>query len=234
MITVQHPLGTFACWDDIVGRALQTGVFWDEQIRVVLDAGDPAGWAIDIGANIGFHTVHLARRYAHVVAVEAHPKTFELLQANLAANGVADKVTALNLAAFDRRVAMALAPGELVGWHIPDDLDLSQCYSASSVVFLPAEAVGKLPLVEGWPLDDVLPPGCDVQVIKTDAQGCDLRALMGLEQTIARCRPVVAFEIEQDIARHHGDSWADHASWLEARGYEVWRLHDQTCDFGAR
>jgi len=59
---------------------------------------------IEIGANIGSHTVELLKRYGaeNVVAIEPDPGNFELLQHNVLANGVYDRVAMLQLALSDR------------------------------------------------------------------------------------------------------------------------------------
>ena len=54
--------GTFRCFDgDAVGNALAEGRFWDAHLRPFMDEAATVytGWAIDIGAYIGFHTVYL-------------------------------------------------------------------------------------------------------------------------------------------------------------------------------
>lgn len=233
-LSIAHPLGTFRAWPDIVGNILQTGVFWDEQIRPSMDAGDPAGWAIDLGANIGFHTVYLARRYAQVIAVEAHPSTYQLLLENLKANGVLEKVYPFHYAAYDREIEMALAPAEYVGWPIPDEIDLSSCTYGSSVAFLPIDKHPKPAMVRGGPIDAFVPPDAHVSMIKCDVQGCDLRALMGLEKTIRRCRPVICYEVETSAAVWHGDHLPDHEAWFDTLGYDVSVIQVGLWDFAAR
>ena len=54
-----------------------------------------------VGAHIGTLVVPLARHAAHVMAIEANPDTFELLNLNLLLNGCAN-VEALQLAAGER------------------------------------------------------------------------------------------------------------------------------------
>jgi len=44
--------------------------------------------AIDMGANMGFHSVHMALLGCHVLSFEPSPDTFDLLQANIRLNGL--------------------------------------------------------------------------------------------------------------------------------------------------
>jgi FkbM family methyltransferase len=61
---------------------------------------EPPRLIVDGGANIGLATLRLARRhpYATVIAVEAEPRTFALLQHNVSENGLAGRVELHNAA----------------------------------------------------------------------------------------------------------------------------------------
>jgi hypothetical protein len=58
-------------------------------------------------------------------------------------------------------------------------------------------------------LDTILDPSRPISLIKIDAQGCDLRALVGLRETIERWHPPILFEWEANLAALHGDDWWD-------------------------
>ncbi len=76
--------------------------------------GGAAGLAgrsvLEIGANIGSHTVELIKHYevASVVAIEPHPGNCGLLRQNVMVNGVADRVHLLELALSDRDGSVSL------------------------------------------------------------------------------------------------------------------------------
>lgn len=216
---IQHPLGRFEAWHDNIGAALARGDFWDAHLRPIFDAVDPACWAIDVGANVGFHTTYLARRYAQVIAVEPHPATVGLLSENLRLNQVIDRVTVIQAAAYDRLTELAISTE--VEFPIPDEWHLDTCTSASSICFVPLDqAHGRL-VIKTVVLDDVVPPGSPIGLIKVDAQGCDLRVLRGLEQTIRRCRPIVVFEIEPKYMSWHGDPPEGCHTFLAGLDYTV-------------
>jgi len=60
MRTVTGPWGSFRAWDhDILGNAIAKGEFWDQQIQPFIDEADSTGWALDLGANIGWFTVYM-------------------------------------------------------------------------------------------------------------------------------------------------------------------------------
>jgi FkbM family methyltransferase len=211
--------GAFWVWDqDHQGVVIESGTWWDEQIRSAIDqAAAPAKWAIDIGASIGWFTCYMAKSFARVVSVEAHPGTFEILTRNVReVRGLDEsRVLLLQGAAYDRAQGMRLATGGMVGWPMPDDLN--QTPSASSIAFIPSLDIE--PLVQTLVLDESIPEDAPVGLVKVDAQGCDLRALRGLRKTLARCRPRVIFEFEQTLSSWHGDAWDDYLEFFKRAGY---------------
>ncbi len=75
---------------------------------------------LEIGANIGSHTVEMIRRYRarSVLAIEPHPDNCELLRQNVLANGVAERVSLLEVALSDQDGSVALeVSGDNSGDH---------------------------------------------------------------------------------------------------------------------
>jgi hypothetical protein len=68
--------------------------------------------------------------------------------------------------------------------------------------------------IKAYDLDQFIQPQEQVCLIKSDAQGCDLKALQGLRQTIERCRPAILFEFEERLALYQGQTWADYLEFL--------------------
>lgn len=236
MRTVTGPWGTFRGWDgDIVSHVISTGFFWDQQIQPFLDEADPTGWALDLGANIGWFTVYLAKRFAHVLAVEAHPETAKLLQENIELHGVGEKVTCSIGAAYDRVSLLQIASVEQLGWPVPSDTNLDLTPNAASLAFIP-NGSGRGLTVPAYPIDRVLARYGSPRVtcIKVDCQGCDLKALEGLQQTIARDRPLIVFEYEHGPSLWHGDTWEDYEAFFREQRYRVTRIREDLGDYVAR
>ena len=75
---------------------------------------------LEIGANIGSHTVELITRYGarSVLAIEPHPDNCELLRQNVLANGVAERVSLLEMALSDQDGSVELeVSGDNSGDH---------------------------------------------------------------------------------------------------------------------
>jgi FkbM family methyltransferase len=70
----------------------------------------PGTSIVEIGANIGSHTVEMLKRYGarSVVALEPDPGNCELLRQNVLLNGLSDRVTLLALAVSDHDGAVHL------------------------------------------------------------------------------------------------------------------------------
>ena len=227
MRLVQSVLGPFAVWDaDHLGQQLEAGTWWDAHLRPFLDSADPSGWAIDIGANVGWFTRYLLQRHAGVIAVEAHIDTFQLLVQNVPPG---ERAILLHGVAYDRPAWFDRAPNALLGWSADS---MAQCPNASSVAFVRCHTPA-YPAVPGVVVDHTV-GDLRVSLIKVDAQGCDLRALRGLRQTIRRDRPLIVFEFEEAAASWHGDDWDDYEQFFAREGYGVERVREDLWDFVAR
>jgi FkbM family methyltransferase len=228
---VSKHVGPIWVWSDAPGHFIETGSWWDQQLQPYIDqVADATAWAIDLGANIGWFSIYLAGLFQHVVSVEAHPQTFDLLLRNIAERALTN-VHAINCAAYDRATTLRLAPTAFVGF--PVTTDLGDCASASSVAFATPEALRGEGLLSigARRIDDNIPPRAHVALIKCDVQGCDLRALMGLEDTIRRCRPRILWELEGGLVRLHDDHQEDYAAFFTRLDYSVTRIREDLWDY---
>jgi FkbM family methyltransferase len=134
---------------------------------------------VDVGANIGSHTIHGSRLVGgngKVFSIEADPNTFDLLQSNIRGNGVAN-ATLFNQCACDRR-------GEVLFNVDSNSARSSLVRKGSSQILLSANR-----------LDDLLPRGIQVDLLKLDVEGAEYLVLSGATQIFQRTPPrVVAFE----------------------------------------
>lgn len=152
----------------------------------VFPALPPGGICLDIGANIGNHSLAFAPHFARVIALEPHPRTFRLLELNAE---LAPNVTPLNLGASDAAGVVKVAL---------DPLN----YAASSIGrATPAGAVEVEFRLER--LDEMAEIGPEARVtfVKIDVEGHEAAALTGAEATIRRNRPLVVLEVlPNDVA----------------------------------
>lgn len=146
---------------------------------------------VDVGAHIGSHTVSygLINREAVIHAFEPHGPVRELLERNVAANGLAGRVRVHACAAGHEARTVAMARTVADG---PNTTDPVQCGSET------AFNIGGLALGLGGPpaamvtLDSL---GLrHVDLIKIDVEGAEPFVLCGALRTIAASRPAILFE----------------------------------------
>lgn len=133
--------------------------------------------AIDVGANIGYHTVILSKLVKQVIAFEPEPNNFGLLKKNIEANHC-NNVIAVNLGLSD---VIKKA-----------DLHLSESNMGGHSIVMEGKAIA----ISLTTLDDYL-KGERVDFIKMDIEGAEGLALKGMIQTIMKWKPIVVSEFRK-------------------------------------
>lgn len=185
-----------ACFPrDYIGRLIVANGFYDDLALHCLFTQTFAsrlesfrdGTALDVGANIGNHSLWLARFFHRVVAFEPNPVCVHLFEATILMNQL-HNVTLLAQGLSDREGPALLhstLQGNLGG------SSLSATARTSATHSFPVR------LTRG---DDALIPITDlppVRLVKLDIEGHENAALRGLEQTLRRYQPLVLFESMQ-------------------------------------
>ena len=141
-------------------------------IQAFLQPGDVF---VDVGANLGLHTLAAARAMqgrGRIIAFEPFEPTQRLLAKSIWMNGFAE-ITEIHQAAVSNRAGhQKLFLGATSGHH-----SLFQLSTPSTLTPPPVE----VPLVR---LDEVLPPTTAVNLIKIDAEGAELEVLESAEAII--------------------------------------------------
>jgi FkbM family methyltransferase len=132
---------------------------------------------VDVGAHIahiGYYTVIAAKTVGpqgRVIAIEPNPNNFSLLQRNIALNEFDARATAVPCAVSAEAGRSRLYLSDVN--HGDHRLDMIEGGSRRSIE-VPVER-----------LDDVVPPGARVAVVKMDIQGAELGALKGMQRVLA-------------------------------------------------
>lgn len=182
--------------DHISKTIAATGTFYEvEMLDALSDSLKPEDLVIDVGANIGNHSLYFSKVLGcQVVAFEAYPPTAELLRKNVAINQVQNLVAvhgfALGSAAGAARVA-AFDPANV---------------GSTSFAIDPSGEVRVLPL-------DKIEMPKQVTLIKIDAEGMDLAVIQGAQGLIAKDRPMVVCEAGTDA------EYRSISRYLDAQGY---------------
>jgi FkbM family methyltransferase len=231
---VTGPYGSFIVFDpDIIGGVVGRGEFWDVHLKSYMDKyADKNLIAIDAGAYIGFHSVYLAKRFKALHSFEPQKRCFTIVKSNLALNHC-DNATVHNQCLYNERTTLALAPQNLQHLPLPlheSGIDYQALGNAGALSFNKPQA-GSFDEVIATPLDDFNLK--NVGFIKIDTQGSDLKVLLGAQDTIAWSRPIIAFEYEEDLSSHHGNTLSDYRDFFAARQYTITTIagHGKQQDF---
>ena len=190
--------------DIYMGQAyLQYGECCELETLFLLSMVRLPGLVIEVGSNMGVHTVPMAAELARqgrsapgsLLALEPQPVIFQQLCANLALNGLMN-VTALPYACGRETGAITFeAPDYRSSGNFGGtEMGCNGRESAGPTQLPPLTA--RLPTrltVQCVKLDDLVPEG-EVGLIKIDVEGLELEVLQGSAGILARCRPVLYVE----------------------------------------
>jgi FkbM family methyltransferase len=167
--------------DAVVAPWLAAYGTWEEAEADVLRGWlRPGMTMIDVGAHVGYFSVlaaHCVGPRGRVIAVEPDPLNYALLVRNLRARNLRNVAT-INAAA----------------WDVASPLVLVRSADNSGDHRVRSERDPKLPTVAGLTLDDLIPASWHVDVVKVDTQGTDHRVVLGMTNTLARCRSCLVVE----------------------------------------
>jgi FkbM family methyltransferase len=185
-----------------------------EIMRSVLSVG---AVAVDVGANVGWHTLLMAKLVGpggRVVAVEPNPS----VRAQLLRNVNLNRLTQVAIVAC----ALAEAPG-IVSFVAPDADDPSS--ASGHIVSEGNETVASI-RVEASTLDALVEQKeiNRVDLIKIDAEGFEWPVLQGGQQTIARFRPYIIFEFDEAYAARGPQTAALLREFFARHGYQLFSL----------
>jgi FkbM family methyltransferase len=167
--------------------------------------------AFDVGANMGWYALHLARRLpaGRVLAFEPIPETFDFFRRNIALNG------ATNVVAFN--FGMSEKEGELRFFYYPSCSGGTS--SADTLGFADAREV----TCRVRRLDDVQREvGAAPDLLKIDVEGAELFVIRGGLDCIRRHRPIIYCEMLRKWSAKFGYSPNDIMGLLAGVGYRCY------------
>lgn len=167
--------------DDPIGKALEYYGEWAQaEIDLLLTFIGVGSTVVDIGANVGTHTLAFARHVGprgSVHAFEPQRPVFVLLERNIAENGL------LNVYAHCAGI------GRTVGEMLVPPLDYTSHVNVGAVALASAVDGNEGQPVSIVTIDTLNLPACDL--VKIDAEGMEDAVLEGMADTIRRWRPVI-------------------------------------------
>ncbi|QBY00409.1 FkbM family methyltransferase [Rhodophyticola sp. CCM32] len=175
---------TFNNPDDRIHKNHMRGRFYEsEQLAEIAGHMRKNGTYLDVGANVGNHTMYMLMfgGAAKVIPVEPNPEAIPLLTSNLILNGLMDRVDLTAL-------GYGLDADSEDGLHIDNprgNLGWARLKRQTG-------EAGAISVRRG----DDLVGKTRIDMIKMDVEGMEIGALQGLRETIARCRPKIFIEVD--------------------------------------
>lgn len=183
-------------FDEFIGKSIRLGIVYEEAItKSVLAIVPKQGNIIDVGANIGSHTLlfadHVLLGGGLVYAFEPQRLVFQQLCANVALNKLP------NVHAFQCLVGHANVLTSLSDVYIDDIYSESNRKTVDFFAERPQNFGGRcigdgVEQVEMRRLDELRL--ANVRLLKVDVEGCEPLVFWGARELIARERPFIWFE----------------------------------------
>jgi FkbM family methyltransferase len=207
LVAARHGVMLCNANDFYMGKALITyGECCETETQFLNQLAQHGGMVVEVGANMGIHTIPLARFLASqgrdLTVFEPQPVIFQQLCANLALNGLTN-VRAWPYACGAEKSIVTFAVPNYHGYGNFGAVSMEACES---------QAVIRVPCVR---VDEMVEDE-RVGLLKIDVEGFERKVLEGAAATIRRCRPLLY--VENDRVDHSRDL----IEWLWAAGYRLW------------
>ncbi len=219
-----HGNTTFSSrFDNDLSLAMFVGGTFEPNEFAFLDGLVCAGMnVVDAGANEGAYTLFLASKVGpagRVVAVEPSAREVIRLRANVAANKL-DNVIVVAAALAERtgEISLKIAEAAHAGQNTMGEFIYEGVASAGTDL-VPAITLDELVAAHGLG---------DIDVIKLDVEGAELRALMGAANVLRTAKPLVLLELSAAALARQGGSVDDLRVFLDRADYRLLRFDRTT------
>lgn len=205
-ILIKTEAGYVVCPSDdlaVVALLTESGDLEPGTRKLIGKLVGPGDCYVDVGANLGLHTIAAGRAMQHrgtIVAFEPFPRTCELLRETLHINGLQASTTVHQMAVSDHAGRHAFYLGNTCGHH-----SLFALAGSDASALQPIE-------VDTVRLDDVLAGDMVVTLLKIDAEGAELDVLRGAVATLTG-NPDIGLIVEFGISHLDRNSIST-AAWL--------------------
>lgn len=184
---------------DPIQRHHRKGQFYEaKELRALKVEFPKNGVFVDIGANVGNHGLYAAMflEAKQVIPFEPNPLAYRLLIHNVALNGLD--------AQFDlSKLGVGLSDQDAGGYAMEE-----RNRNLGAAKMLPGE--GDLQVFRG----DTLLSGIAPDFIKIDVEGMELNVLRGLDESIAKNRPGLLVEVDNE-------NEDEFRNWVDRNEYDI-------------
>ena len=183
-------IGSDVLTDGLYERALLKTLFDDLLAPRAKEFSE--GVAVDVGANIGNHSLFFSHRFSKVLAFEPNPTAVHFLRGNINLNDAGNvDVHTFGLSDQSRTAFLGMREGNNIG-------------SGSMLADRTSESLS----IEVKTLDEVLESDYEdetIRLIKIDVEGHELGVLRGAGKLLKKQKPILLFE----VAGKYGEAGSD-------------------------
>ena len=193
---------------------LQNGEYEPQETELVKKIVKKDWVCLDIGANIGYYTILMAKLGKEVTAFEPEPSNLGMVRLNIKINNLWDKCYFTDTIASD-----------FIG-----ESDLYLCDASHGMHRTFKSKFGDIKIkVDSTTVDSIVKDyGLDVDFIKIDVEGSEYQVLRGMVETIDECNPTMLIEFHPPTLEESGTYPRDVYSFLKWRGYKITLVHPYT------
>ena len=185
--------------DDLIQKHHLKGDFYErEELEIIRKYFPQGGVFLDIGANVGNHTLFALRILgaSKAIIVEPNKVAYDLLFTNIVLNSLGEKCDFSG-------IGLGLSDAEAEGMGISFQ---SKNIGGACLV----EGEGNINTITG----DAFIKEKVVDFIKIDVEGMEIAVLSGLKNTISKFRPPMFVEVD-------GKNDEKFIKWIGQQGYEI-------------
>jgi len=205
--TVDEVIATTGAWEPTVSKAILDHLHDEDNVF------------LDIGANIGYHTLSVATHLRDKVTIHAFepiPRLCRQITESLALNE-ATNVTV-------HKSGLGLSSENRLLYLRPDNIGGSGVVEYTQLNLAPVSGPITVPFTS---LDEVLTGLPNLTLIKIDVEGYEFEVLQGGQKLLQKFHPVIIMEFSPMFYRlEHANKANDFIDFLESLGYETYTLNN--------
>jgi FkbM family methyltransferase len=171
------------------------------------------GIILNIGANIGFYSVHLANSFAHneIISVEPNPEAYGTLKKNVEINNLINRIKIFNVCISDKTgtIPFTIIRGKSEYSSINDIIHKSVIKEKKEVIE-----------VKSFTLKEIT-QGKKISLILMDVEGSEHLILENSKEIIEKDRPYILCECNDSLLKKFGSSSLKLTLMLNGLGYNV-------------
>ncbi len=183
------------------------GIYEKEQLNKIIDIlkSKKKRVCLDIGANIGNHSLFFSNFFKKVISFEAHPKTFQVLKIN---TENIKNIEIFNLAVTDKNSFLYLRDKQTanMGGHS-------------------LHKTGEFK-VRGNKLDNIV-YSKKIDFIKIDTEGHEYKVLTGMKKLLINNNPIIMYELD---AKNYAEN-DNTVKYLKKLNYKYFYFFDKDFDY---